>query len=182
MWLATTIGFYSAVEHRDLNGILVRARARVDLERLLDIGTTADAGAIEHTPAADYPFRVLMPRAAWAATVAELAHLIDYDNFKGAVGNTNPARASLYHRVWAVLRGIEAEQPWTAMRGQQARQPVLPLTRFEDPFGLPARMNAGLASPAIDLDEDCPDCGGTRWVEGGRACDLCNSDGDNYPF
>ncbi len=58
MWLFTKMGFYSLVEHnQDPSAVLVRSRAREDLERLADaMGLSHDL--IEYSAAADYAWRL----------------------------------------------------------------------------------------------------------------------------
>ena len=48
MWLITTQGFYSAVEHReDPERLIVRARTREDIEALADISKVDQAPIME---------------------------------------------------------------------------------------------------------------------------------------
>lgn len=105
MWLMTTDGFFSAVEDRDDAGsVFVRARVRGDLDHLAE---TLGAEVLE-TPAADYPFRVRVPKAAWARYVADRAERIDYDNFKDAVAaRQGHDRAEVYMGVWSALRRLQ---------------------------------------------------------------------------
>lgn len=109
MWIMTTDGFFSAVQHRDKpNTLLIRARSRVDLEQL------ADRVRIKHskilsTDNADYPYRILLPRKQWAEYLLSATEDLTYPNFKSAVGKTNPERAYIYHDVWSTLFEIESE-------------------------------------------------------------------------
>lgn len=106
MWIVTTQGFLSAVAHRDEpDSVIVRARTREDIEALRrqipDIEPFEDA-------AADYRHRAVVSRAEWVSAVAQLASEIEYDNFKSEVARCQgPERASLYGRVWAVLRTLQ---------------------------------------------------------------------------
>ena len=108
MWLLTTQGFYSVVEDReDANRVLVRARAREDLEALkrqipdLQIQETLDA---DH----DYGWRDCVTRDQWVEATAELAGETDYPNFKSAVDARQGAeRERLYSRVWAQLLELQ---------------------------------------------------------------------------
>lgn len=113
MWIMTTEGFYSVVEHRqDQDLLLVRSRARVDLEnalRELD-GTLSGDTTITNDRRADYPWRMIVQREDWALAVARMTHAIDYDNFKSAVARTGAGgykRSGIYHRVWSVLTSME---------------------------------------------------------------------------
>lgn len=122
MWIATTDGFYSAVQHRnDHRKVMVRARSRTDLEHLCEraleaahvqgIGPIPTPSAIEMTPPpADYPCRVTISKTLWAHLLAGWSASIDYDNFKNAVvRRQGPMRARVYHDVWADLLRIEYE-------------------------------------------------------------------------
>ena len=124
MWIATDIGFYSAVAHRDqADTVMVRARSRADLLALLEFGRdvladhpqAAEIGPlVDSPPPADYPARVTMPAVVWADLLAALAVRIKYDNFKTRVGNVNRERAATYGRVWQALVAIEREPGATA--------------------------------------------------------------------
>jgi hypothetical protein len=106
MWLFTTQGFYSVVAHRrDRDRLIVRARAREDLEALRE---QIPELRIHSDPDADYRWRAVVTRAEWVAVVAELATELDYDNFKRAVATRQGReRERLYHRVWAALRELQ---------------------------------------------------------------------------
>lgn len=108
MWLTTTQGFYSAVAHRDLPGILlVRSRAREDLVNL-DKQIPGLAARIDYNEHADYCWRVAVSTEEWALAVARLATTVDYDNFKNAVAaRQGHERAGVYHRVWDAITAIE---------------------------------------------------------------------------
>src|SRR4051812_21866944 len=106
MWLIRTRGFFSVVAHRDDAGsVLVRARARADLETLADLGPTLE---IEHTPRADYGWRAPIARPDWEKAAAALAAEIDYATFKNAVvERQRKTRASLYAEIWLTLRDLQ---------------------------------------------------------------------------
>jgi hypothetical protein len=121
MWLFTPFGFFSVVQHRlDENMLLVRARARVDLMNLLaraDVRTP-----IQHTPERDYPYRVTLSREVVAEFLIDFVTTgIDYENFKAEVAKTQGFdRTTTYHHVWDDVRAIEdpeARRP----RGARAR-------------------------------------------------------------
>ena len=106
MWLITTRGFYSVVEHRDdPDLLLVRARTREDLEALRDVLPDLD---VFSDPSADYRWRALVPRGAWQRAVAQLVAEIDYGNFKSGVAQrAGHERAALYADVWATLLRLQ---------------------------------------------------------------------------
>lgn len=111
MWLFTTIGFFSAVEHREMRScLLVRCRVREDAERLIDACNTRSPEVIE-TPDADYPYRVIVSKREFAMLIADLITDTDYDNFKAEISCTDQgvARARLYGNVWGILHDAEAK-------------------------------------------------------------------------
>src|SRR4051812_47855589 len=105
MWFLTTQGFYSVVEDRDDSRcLLVRARTRADLEAL---GDQIVGLEVLETREADYRWRARVLREEWVAAAAQLAHAIDYPNFKEAVDERQGSRrSSLYLKVWLVLRRL----------------------------------------------------------------------------
>lgn len=106
MWLFTTDGFYSAVAHHDdPHTVVVRSRVREDSERLAKV---LGVGEVLETPAQDYRFRVLLPRAAWASYVESAALNLDYPNFKAAVAaRQGSKRAHSYGEVWSLMYGLQ---------------------------------------------------------------------------
>lgn len=117
MWVMTTDGYYSAVEHREFKGcVMVRARARIDLEALAalvaerdwDCGYPASPDIVDTpAPPADYPCRMVLPKSTWARYLAYSAQRIDYDNFKDAVKARQSAeRAAIYGQVWWALQDL----------------------------------------------------------------------------
>ena len=139
MWIFSEDGFYSAVQDRNNPGrILVRARVRADLERLIEQLPQVpgeQAPEIESTPRADYPFRIWIERSIWAAYLASAAWNMDYTNFKAraAVGG---ARSSAYHAVWSRL-----------IRWQYDEEAGV-VSFFDDEADL------GLKESLFDIDED----------------------------
>lgn len=107
MWLLTPRGFYSVVANRDdPETVLVRARAREDLEGLSDL-----IGSLEilETPDRDYRWRAIVSRRAWSGALVLLAAEIDYPNFKAEVERRQGReRADVYHAVWARLLRLQA--------------------------------------------------------------------------
>lgn len=111
MWLVTTQGFYSVVEHRDDPEILiVRCRVQEDLvnlrEQIPTLGIFSDTGA-------DYRWRAQVTRSEWLAALLELGHHIDYDNFKNAVKREQgEERAQVYMEVWSALLQLQINWDW----------------------------------------------------------------------
>jgi hypothetical protein len=102
MWLMTTRGFFSAVEHRDdPERLLIRARCRTDIDALADLLS----GEPWRLDDADYAWRVEASRGEWTAALAVLADEVRYPNFKSAIGD--PAHHDAYLRVWAALLALD---------------------------------------------------------------------------
>lgn len=107
MWLFTTLGSFSVVEHRDeRDTLLVRARDRDELKRLID--GYALATRIVETPSADYPFRIAVPKDVFATQVLPLLAMdINYENFKDACAERHgdPAYShGLLMTIWSAAR------------------------------------------------------------------------------
>lgn len=106
MWLITTRGFYSVVEHRsDPERLIVRARRREDMEALAELIPDLE---IFSDRRADYRWRAVVARSEWVVALAQLAAEIDYPNFKSAVAKRQgPERAHHYAEVWRILHGLQ---------------------------------------------------------------------------
>jgi hypothetical protein len=112
MWIFLNDAFVSIVAHRTKpDTLLVRARFEGDLQRLFP----AHADKVHCTPAADYLFRVEVPRGDVADVLALAALSLDYPNFKGSVPER--WRHDEYLGVWNVM--------WNAQNRQaQLRAPL----------------------------------------------------------
>ncbi len=104
MWLFTVHGFYSIVQKDDHWHI--RARAKRDLENLKRVcGLRSKLKIEESWPGSDYPWRMLVSRAAKDAIIQTLGSGIDYSNFKAEVGRRADQSHKLpaYHEIWAIM-------------------------------------------------------------------------------
>ena len=108
MWLVTTRGFYSVVEHRsDPDRLIVRARRREDLDALAELIPGLE---IFSDRRADYRWRAIVARSEWVVALALLAGEIDYPNFKNAVAKRQGSeRAHRYSEVWRILYGLQED-------------------------------------------------------------------------
>jgi hypothetical protein len=113
MWLTTTRGHFSTVKNQDDGeSLLVRARARADLEALTELPPMQRySDQIVETPEADYPFRIWSVNpVSFAAAVSEMIREeIDYAAFKTAVAEDDPERARTYMDAWFAFLSIEQE-------------------------------------------------------------------------
>ncbi|MFA6700588.1 MAG: hypothetical protein WCS28_10530 [Thiomicrospira sp.] len=123
MWIFTSNGFVSAVAHRTKsNHLMVRARAK---EHLAGLAQRVGAQP-EHTPDADYEWRVTVSRKVFEGYVLEQIKAIDYDNFKDSI-RTSAANS--------IMGGVEVDadlvgdyhaacsKTWGAMWEFQAMRP-----------------------------------------------------------
>lgn len=98
MWVFTTTGFVSVVQHRvDPSIMIVRARFAGDAARFLGLPSCAE----EVTPTADYRFRCYAHRDVVSAALLAASQAIDYGNFKSAI--EEDAFAHVASDVWSVL-------------------------------------------------------------------------------
>ena len=107
MWVFSALGFYSVVAHHEHpDAMLVRTRARADLEALRD-RMLPDIEIVE-TPERDYRYRAIVDRDEWAFAVCRMAEEIDYPNFKDAVAaRQGRSRAARYAEVWSVMYELQ---------------------------------------------------------------------------
>lgn len=110
MWIFTPFGFLSVVSDRnDPKKLLIRARARVDLENFKALYCKR-LGPIENSPRADYPFRARVGRVAFTYAMGRVIDDLKYPNFKSAVtAKQGSVRHDVYMRVWTVMRDAETE-------------------------------------------------------------------------
>ena len=106
MWVFLSDAFLSVIEPTPKDGgtpgdLVVRARLPGDIQRVFP-----DAEVIE-TPARDYRFRALLPRAEVAAAMARAVEGIGYTNFKGSVEDRD--RHDCYMDVWEVMAGAQMD-------------------------------------------------------------------------
>ena len=118
MWLFLPLGFLSAVAHRDSPDlVLVRAREPEILDymtgTMISLGRPVIRSRWED-PRADYPFRVLVDRQAWATFLAYEGQRIEATNFKAHASRSGASRGFLAacHDTWAALRRhLDAHRP-----------------------------------------------------------------------
>ena len=90
---------------------MVRARVREHLEALQKrFSELGDAELIE-TPNADYRYRIIVDKAAWAGAVRRMILELDYTNFKNAADSRQGRRGTAYihalHRVWEIMYELQ---------------------------------------------------------------------------
>jgi len=122
VWTATTIGFFSVVCARCEGGrgpidpdlVMIRARLRSHLIALQNrFPDEAGTVPILESAHADYRFRIIVPKVAWARMLSALVmEDLDYANYKSAAAAANPGPEGArfldaLHRTWSVMRSIE---------------------------------------------------------------------------
>lgn len=106
MWVMTTRGFYSVVQHRDEpTKVMVRARCQDDINNLCELIVRDQRTDPFETPNADYPWRIVTTAVGWTSALTQMSLGIDYDNFKSAV--KDDAHHDAYLGVWSVMRQLD---------------------------------------------------------------------------
>ena len=109
MWIFAVEGFVSVVAVRGSGEqLLVRARVRQDAAAWHALVVGKGTTGIKNTVRADYPWRFVTTRAAFAQAFAKMVtEGLKYDNFKNAVARDNPERShAAYMDVWATMRNV----------------------------------------------------------------------------
>lgn len=120
MWIFTSAGFVSAVQHRDdENLLMVRGRDKESLFTMLqgieaagkanDEDYGVDAMTIYSEEISDYPWRVVVSKATFAIWVQfEILNYLNYHNFKNAL---TQIKGEKWHRaamnVWTAMLAVE---------------------------------------------------------------------------
>lgn len=105
MWVFTDSGFISAVcDAADKYTLKVRARDRQSLEQLATMCETQ----ILKSPHADYPYRVIVNKDAFALFLSRNVLDMDYGNFKSQVYATRGSTfAHALSDVWSTMHDVE---------------------------------------------------------------------------
>lgn len=102
MWLFTTHGFFSIVQHKDNpDYLLVRARVKGDIERYFP------GADVQRTDDADYLYRATIPRSQVMDVVMDVVRNIDYTSFKGAL--KDKSRYAYHMDASAAMRDMQAD-------------------------------------------------------------------------
>jgi hypothetical protein len=106
MWVFTETGFVSAVRKHGEVDLTVRARDRRSLEPLAERSN----GKVEHSPLADYPYRISVSKADFSAWLVEAVERLTYTNFKSQVAVTRGYEyAHALGGVWSTMHDVEDE-------------------------------------------------------------------------
>ena len=103
MWLFTSEGFISVVQHSEKPGtLLVRARDEDSLLSLVE----ATGATLRHTPSNDYPYRIEVLRTAYSAWLVDQVSNLDYSNYKAAMWLSRPDFHSALTDVWVAMHQV----------------------------------------------------------------------------
>jgi hypothetical protein len=115
MWLISQHGFFSITQARgkDEDRLMFRARDPQDLENLRERFKHIPAVAlaeVHEDRAADYRWRVFLPKSVGSTIVAEMVEEIDYGNFKSRITAKQGAyRHDIYMSIWGTLMRIQRD-------------------------------------------------------------------------
>lgn len=201
MWAFTKLGFYSVVAKKARGKTLVvRARARGDLEALRPYLPKKPEMEIIVLPVADYRFRIEVEQSVWSKLMAKLVNEIDYHNFKDTVAaHQGSERSRLYHDVWSVMMGLQreevAKEAGASVRQTPSRSSLtLPFDAAGTEDALPDEWlddtyctECGWTGNSRDLRPsaedpfimECPECQG---VDGLKPASREEDPEDDYPF
>ena len=101
MWVFTSKGFLSAVQHRaNKDRVMIRARRKEHLEATICKEVNEQVFETEY---ADYRFRITVSKVEFSDFLVGQVKAIDYDNFKNSI----PESENQYHdaclKVWGAL-------------------------------------------------------------------------------
>lgn len=154
MWIFTSHGFISAVQHRDYSDVLiVRARRREHLEAVI-VGHP-----IEQTDQADYRYRTQITKTDLAEVIGKAIHGIEYDNFKNSIPDNE------YHDacsgVWSVMHRL---QPGSWQQGVTLAHEYAPDFDDLDQPELHPKLGAALGRcTACGIETDTPIIAGSAF-------------------
>lgn len=122
MWLFTKYGFFSVVQHKSRNGlVLIRAMEKSDIEWVRDFineGCDTTPCHVEESPVNDYRFRIVATREEYQDLLKHLGDELDYTNFKDTI-HGDPVRDNAYTEVWQTMRNFQATKARPATAASQ---------------------------------------------------------------
>jgi hypothetical protein len=115
LWVFTTKGFFSIVEHKkDPNRVVIRARIRKDIDsiKMLFEELGFEVSDVEENVSFDYRYRVFASRSDWASVMIQLITDMGYTNFKNAVHEADAPeikdkRHEVYLDIWAIMHELQ---------------------------------------------------------------------------
>jgi hypothetical protein len=115
LWIFTTKGFFSIVEHKkDLNRVVIRARVRKDIDNMKMLFEELDlrVSDVVENVSSDYRYRVFASRSDWTSVMTQLITDMGYTNFKNAVYEADSPkvrdnRHEAYLDIWAIMHELQ---------------------------------------------------------------------------
>jgi hypothetical protein len=115
LWIFTTRGFFSIVEHKnDPNRVVIRARVRKDIDniKMLFEELGLKASDILESLDSDYRYRIFANRIDWVSVMTQIIADVGYTNFKNAVYETGSLaikgkRHEAYLDIWAIMHELQ---------------------------------------------------------------------------
>jgi len=115
LWVFTTKGFFSIVEHKkDPNLVVIRARVRKDIDniKMLFEELGLEVSDVAENVSFDYKYRVFAGRIDWASVMIRLITDMGYTNFKNAVYEADSPevmdqRHEAYLDIWAIMHELQ---------------------------------------------------------------------------
>ena len=128
MWIFTRYGFFSIACVNKPDGtinpdiVMVRARLHEHLVSLKDRFPDTELGKAEilSWDGRDYRYRIILPKVAWVAALAELATEQTWSNFKNETSRFSRAKKAAYayvdalHRIWDVMHRLQVQETMEA--------------------------------------------------------------------
>jgi len=123
MWIFTRYGFFSIACADKPDGtintdtVMVRARLHEHLVSLKDRFPDSELGKAEilSWDGRDYRYRIILPKVAWVAALAELATEQTWSNFKNESSRFSHAKKAAYayvdalHSIWGVMHRLQVQ-------------------------------------------------------------------------
>jgi hypothetical protein len=123
MWICTKYGFFSVVRANNEERLLVRARKKGHLEKLLG------KAVVFETPDRDYRYRAFVSREDFARIMEDEIGDINYTNFKNSVKDDR--LHDLYTEFWMLHHRYQEEREYDqpTRRNPTRVKPSVPGTR-----------------------------------------------------
>src|SRR5665213_4574967 len=124
MWIFTRYGFFSIACANNTDGtinldtVMVRARLHEHLVCLKNRFPDSELVKAEILTwdGRDYRYRIILPKTAWVAALAELATEQTWSNFKNETSRFSRAKKAAYayvdalHRIWDVMHRVQVQE------------------------------------------------------------------------
>ena len=128
MWIFTRYGFFSIACVNKPDGtinpdiVMVRARLHEHLVSLKDRFPDTELGKAEilSWDGRDYRYRIILPKVAWVAALAQLATEQTWSNFKNETSRFSRAKKAAHayvdalHRIWDVMHHLQVQETMEA--------------------------------------------------------------------